>query len=61
MNARVEEHACGLGIRVLLVNAAAEAEGFYTATGWRRLEGHLPLTLERADNWVPMQKATTAL
>jgi N-acetylglutamate synthase-like GNAT family acetyltransferase len=61
LSARVEERARGLGIRTLLVNAAAEAEGFYTTLGWRRLEGHLPLILGHADNCVPMQKRIIAL
>lgn len=61
LNAKVEEFARQLGIRVLLVNAAADAEGFYTAMGWRRLEGHPPLTLGRAANCVPMRKAILAL
>lgn len=56
LNARVEEHARGLGISILFVNAAAEAEGFYTATGWCRFDGDLPELLGRADNCVPMRK-----
>ncbi|MCJ2115713.1 GNAT family N-acetyltransferase [Methylobacterium sp. J-001] len=61
LNAKAEEHARRLGVRVLLVNAAAEAVGFYAATWWHRLEGHPPSTLGRADNCVPMQKAITDL
>ncbi|WCS28902.1 GNAT family N-acetyltransferase (plasmid) [Methylobacterium sp. NMS14P] len=61
LNAKVEECAHRLGIRVLLVNAAAAAEGFYIATGWRRLVGHLPLALGRAGNCIPMQKAIIVL
>lgn len=57
LNAKVEEFARQLGNRVLLVSAAADAEGFYTAMGSRLLEGHLPPTLGRAANRVPMQKA----
>jgi N-acetylglutamate synthase-like GNAT family acetyltransferase len=55
LNAMVEEYARKLGIGTLFVNAAADAEGFYAATGWDRVESH-PL-LEHADNCVPMRKA----
>ena len=56
LTARVEEHARGLGIGTLFVSAAAEAEGFYTATGWHRFEGYLPRMLGRDANCVPMRK-----
>ena len=56
LNAMVEGYAHRLGISILFVNAASDAEGFYPATGWKRFEGHPPRLLEHANNCVPMQK-----
>lgn len=56
LNMMIEEYASRLGIRSLFVNAAANAVGFYTATGWDRLEGYRPRRLEHSDQSVPMRK-----
>jgi hypothetical protein len=54
----VERYARQLGIGVLLVNAASEAEGFYAATGWRRFEGAPPAALGAEAGCVRMRKET---
>jgi hypothetical protein len=55
----VKRYAGKLGVHTLFVNAAADAVGFYTATGWNRLVGDRPRLLEHADECVPMR--TTAV
>lgn len=56
LGARVEDYAHRLGIHTLVVNAAADAEGFYAATGWERFDGARPVQLELAGHCVVMRK-----
>lgn len=56
LDAMVEQYARDLGIDVLFVSAAANAEGFYTATGWARCVADVPEQLGKADHCVRMTK-----
>lgn len=58
LDAMVERYAHQLGIEVLLVNAATDAEGFYAATGWRRFASVPPAALEAVEGCVRMWKET---
>ncbi|QRE76552.1 GNAT family N-acetyltransferase [Methylobacterium aquaticum] len=55
LDTMVKEYANKLGLHTLFVNAAADALGFYTSTGWGRLVHNRPQLLEQADECVPMQ------
>lgn len=56
LDASVAAYAGKLGIHTLFVNSAANAIGFYAATGWERFEGYRPQALERTGECVPMRK-----
>jgi GNAT superfamily N-acetyltransferase len=55
LDTMVKGYASKLGVHTLFVNAAADAVGFYTATGWDRLVGDRPRMLEHTDKCVPMR------
>jgi N-acetylglutamate synthase-like GNAT family acetyltransferase len=56
LDALVEQYARNLGIDVLFVSAAVNAERFYTATGWARCVADVPEHLSEADHCVRMTK-----
>ncbi|GJD41961.1 GNAT family N-acetyltransferase [Methylobacterium bullatum] len=53
----VENYAREIGLRVLFVSAASDAEGFYMATGWTRVTTQAPELLGYADECVQMTKS----
>ncbi|MEN3208947.1 GNAT family N-acetyltransferase [Methylorubrum populi] len=57
LDARVANYARALGLCRLFVSAAADAEGFYSSTGWVRLTRAAPALLGQAEGFVPMTKS----
>ena len=57
LSTMVDDYARSLGIRTLLVSAACDAEGFYSAMGWHRCRENYDHLLGVADDCIQMQKA----